>query len=162
MAEYTIVLRNETNQEGGETKSTASNQQNGKEKKRETNQDKPVWKKHGDKIVASVNLAKKYIGLSLSNSINTVSLRTGQNELQERQQFVFENVMYGIDLMQGIVTGLVLSGGNPIGAVLGAVESVASTAIQISQKQRVIELNRAVENVSVGMANIRAGTSGNR
>lgn len=63
---------------------------------------------------AGISLAK----YTISNAVETIGLRTGDTYRQQEVQF-------GLNLLSGIggsaVSGFVVSGGNPIGALVGAV-----------------------------------------
>ena len=53
-------------------------------------------------------------------------------------------------------------GGAAIGATVGAPLSAVNYAVRIGQRADEISTNRAIETLSIGMANIRAGALGSR
>ena len=158
MAAYSLEITLSGGTTGKKKQATAENEQSAKEQKAA----EKARKKAVATGVAAVGIAKKYATIVVSNQVNTVALRTGQNEEQARQQFTLDIASQAANIGISLAAGAMMG---PVGlgmAAIGVVTSLVDTGIQIAQKQRVIDLNRAVENVVVGMANIRAGTDGNR
>lgn len=96
----------------------------------------------------------------ISNSINQVNMRTGAAEYEQRLDAAYsagkQIIGAGAALAIGATTGTL-----PIVA-LGMVASTISKAISISQKATILNLGQSLEDISIEMQNVRAGTSGRR
>lgn len=115
--------------------------------------------------------AKRMVALSaavpiadtiISNKINTISLRTGAVEYEQRQNATYSAVKQAVGAGIGLAMGAMI---NPAGlavAAIGVVTSGIVKLINIEQKQRVIDMQANVEGISIGMAINRAGTGGRR
>ena len=90
---------------------------------------------------------------------NRVELRTGHSTYQERISW-----SYGV-AKRALSTGALLIGGiatnNPL-AISGAVISTIFQEVEVAQAAQDIRISRAVESVGIDMANIRAGSYGDR
>lgn len=108
-------------------------------------------------IVSFDNYVKPFVDQVVTQHITTVSLRTGAEELEERLSFAqsIGQRIYGLG--KSVVVGALI--GNIPGAIIGAVMNIATTAIEYSNKQRQIELQRNVEHVGLRYLNARAGGS---
>jgi hypothetical protein len=173
--EYRIIITNETTEEksspiaptdqgaepatdtsgkgvggGGESKETTPSEDNKKAKG----------------FVAFKKIVAPFVKNAMQYQISTVSLRTGNNELQSRLQASYNIGNQVASFAESTIIGGLVSG-NPIGAVMGAVMSVLNTTISIAQKLEVFNIQRSMENTSIALMNIRAGgnvatTSGRR
>ncbi len=96
----------------------------------------------------------------ISNSISQVSLETGATEYEQRLQTVYSGLQQvgrqGMQLLAGAV-----SGNLPVAAV-GVVWSSVNQGIGLLQRIQQYNTRNTLENVSIGMQNIRAGTTGRR
>ena len=96
----------------------------------------------------------------ISNSISQVSLETGATEYEQRLQTVYSGLQQigrqGMQLLAGAV-----SGNLPVAAI-GVVWSSVNQGIGVLQRIQQYNSQNALENVSIGMQNIRAGTTGRR
>lgn len=99
----------------------------------------------------------------ISFEISQVSLRTGANEYEQRL-----NVKYSIG-RQIMGAGAALAGaamvGGPAGVAVAAIGIAANginKLVGIAQNQERLNEQRSLENVSIGMQIVRAGTSGRR
>lgn len=96
----------------------------------------------------------------ISYEISQVELRTGAREYEQRLRFGYEvgnkvlNV--GIATVAGAMTG------GAIGAVVGFLGSTFYTALGYMQNANTLRTQQNLEDISIGMANIRAGVSGRR
>lgn len=104
-------------------------------------------------------IAESYIAYRIS----TVNLRTGASEFQQKLQFAYNE---GSQLAGSI--GAVFMGGI-IGGIPGAVTAAAGVGLTYlmkligwAQNYNTIRTQENLEDVSIGMANIRAGVSGRR
>lgn len=96
----------------------------------------------------------------ITYEINQVELRTGAREMEQRMQTVYN---FGKKALNTTVAlGIGLATGNFPLVAIGAVTSVFNSAISIAQKQRTIDTQQTVENVSINMQNERAGGQGRR
>ena len=108
---------------------------------------------------AAVGLALKYANTVATTYINRVELRTGRSTYQEQLNYTKQTTMRGLGIGVAILGGVVT--GNPLLA-LGGVVSAFDWALDIGISQGNLNIARAVNNVSIGMANIRAGAGGDR
>lgn len=95
----------------------------------------------------------------LSHRISLVSLETGAKEQQERLSFVHNIGKRVGSAALSMGAGLLLTGGNPIGAVVGLATNVAFAAMDYAQKAETINVERGLENVGLRFMNQRAGGS---
>lgn len=72
------------------------------------------------------------------------------------QTNITRSVNAGLGLVMGIVTGTPVLA---IGAIAG---SAISAGVEYVQRSNQLQLERSVENVSIGMADIRSGVGGGR
>ena len=155
MAEYVITIKDESSGDGatspGVAPAVTAPQSNNKTAKSEMSAIKPM---------AALGIARALVTKVVSHQVNTIALRTGQEELQQRNQFRWDVAQRGFSLLSGVAMGMATGG--PVGAVIGAGVSVMMTAVDISQKANEISLNRTAENISIDMANIRAGSMNDR
>lgn len=95
-----------------------------------------------------------------SIAISEVSMSTGANEYEQRLDAAYsaskQIIGAGAALAMGAVTGTL-----PVVA-LGMVMSSINKAISISQKATQLNMAHSLEDISINMQNIRAGTSGRR
>lgn len=95
--------------------------------------------------------------------ISTISLRTGATEYEERASARYSAISQAVGAGMALVAGGVTAG--PAGVVVAAM-GIAANAIQkvvgIAQRSNTLALEESVENVSIGMQNVRAGTVGRR
>lgn len=124
---------------------------------------KPNWSKSADaaksaakKIVSTATVASVADTL-ISYQINTVSLRTGAREYEQRLQFGYSTFK---QISTSIIGGAMVGG--PVGAAAGLFLGVGLQAINWVQNGATIQLNRQLENISLGMASERAGYNNSR
>ena len=96
----------------------------------------------------------------VSTAISEVSMRTGANEYEQRLDA-------GISAGESIIgAGSALAIGAATGTLpvvaLGMVMSSINKALSISQKATQLNMAHSLEDISINMQNIRAGTSGRR
>ncbi|MBR3680621.1 MAG: hypothetical protein IKL79_01295 [Clostridia bacterium] len=108
---------------------------------------------------AAVGLALKYVNLFATTEINRVELRTGRATYQAELNYKKSAAMRGLAI-GGSFVGAAITG-NPLLAVAGVVSAV-DWGLEIGIAQENLNIERAVSNVSIGMANIRAGAGGDR
>lgn len=111
------------------------------------------------KKMAPVGYALKFANQVISSEINRVELRTGNALLQEKISYAYGTTGRVLAIGGAIIGGLAT--GNYLVAAGGLVSAI-SWGVDIAQEQTNINLSRRVENIGIGMANIRAGAGGNR
>ncbi len=91
---------------------------------------------------------------AISHQIGTISLRTGENERQQRVQFAYDMVGQAVGAGMTIAAGAMAGG--PIGAAVAAVGVVIDALVKIEQKNTEINLATALDNIGVNARNNRA------
>jgi hypothetical protein len=163
MATYEIIIKGDGTAEGGDTKkrSVSPNAKSPSVEKKAAN---------GRQIitgVAAYTFAKNLTSGIISHEIRMVGLRTGQVERQQMRQFNYQVGQQVFSFGESIAMGAIMgSAGGPGGALAGAAiaatMSAVNYAVGIGQRHDEINTNRAIESLSIGMANIRAGALGSR
>nr|DAR84809.1 MAG TPA: hypothetical protein [Caudoviricetes sp.] len=108
-----------------------------------------------------------FVKQAISYGISTVSVRTGRTEHQQRLQLAYDVIGKVSGMAENIWLGFALSGGNPVGALVGAAVSTLNTIVGYAQSSNTLDINRNAENISIGLMNVRAAgnvaaTSGSR
>ena len=104
-------------------------------------------------------IADSYISFEVSN----VNLKTGASEFQQRLQFVYNEGSQAASSVGAVAMGFIMGG--PAGAGIAAAGVGLSYLMKFigwQQNSVRLDLEQNLENVSIGMANIRAGTAGRR
>lgn len=111
------------------------------------------------KVVAVTGLAATADKL-VSYPISHVSLATGASEYQQRLESVYSIAKQAggaaLSIAMGAATGTL-----PI-VLIGLAVSGTQKLIDIAQKEQELNTQRVLESISIGMATVRAGTSGRR
>lgn len=99
----------------------------------------------------------------INYEISQISLETGATEYEERLSYSYnvasQVVGAGASLALGAATG------GPAGfalAAIGVVTNGIQKLVGIAQKQRQLNTEQSLENISIGMATVRAGVTGRR
>lgn len=108
---------------------------------------------------AAVSLALKYAHTAITTEINRIDLRTGRTTYQQQQQWAYSTALKGLSIVGAIVGGIATQ--NYL-AVVGGVVSAVDMGVDYAIEQKNINIERRVENIGIGMANIRAGAGGDR
>jgi hypothetical protein len=103
---------------------------------------------------------KSFAVQEINYQVSTVELRTGSKDLQEKANFANQIIQKGIGIFEATAVGAVV-GGLP-GALAGLALSTAHTAINYAQRQNTLNLQESLENRSIEMMRIRAGSLGSR
>lgn len=129
----------------------------------EGSSEKSYWAKSADSAksaaqrIVSTGTAIAVADKLISYEISSVSLRTGATEYEQKLQFGYSTFKStALPLIMGAVTG-----GLP-GAVIGGLFSLAMQGITWAQNAQTISYNKQLENISIGMASVRAGVTGSR
>lgn len=158
MAEYTIVIKNET------SSNTSPIAKNSGSAGSVTKPEKTSISKEGAKAFGKTMVAygtvKSFALQSVNHEVSLVQLRTGSNELQGRANFTNSVVQKVVGIGESMVAGAMI-GGIP-GAIVGLALSTAHTLIGYAQNQDRINTEKTVESVGLQMNILRAGASGSR
>lgn len=100
--------------------------------------------------------ADKLIGYEVSQ----VELRTGAREYEQKLQFGYSMAKKGVGIGAAVVGGIAT--GNLPAVAIGLVAAGINSVIKISQNANTLRTQESLENISIGMANVRAGTAGRR
>ena len=99
----------------------------------------------------------------INYKISTISLRTGATEYEQRASAIHSVISQTVGAGAALIGAGIAAG--PAGVAVAAIGLIASginKAIEISQKEDKLRLQESVENVSIGMQNVRAGVAGRR
>ena len=92
---------------------------------------------------------------AISHQIGTISLRTGENERQQKVQFAYDMAEQAVGAGMAIAAGA--TAGGPIGAAVAAVGVAINYAIQYAIRSNEIDLKSQKESIEIGLMNKRAG-----
>lgn len=151
---YTFILKNATgggldSPISGDTQSTTTNSA-----KTEGFLTKSQAKAFGAGMVV-YHQVKSFATQIASHEVSIISLKTGQNELQQRAQFNYDVGMKVLNAGESILVGAAV-GGLP-GAVAGLALSLTHTIVDITQKAQDLNLRKDLEAVQIRASLIRAG-----
>lgn len=96
----------------------------------------------------------------VSGTINQVELSTGASEYQQRLQANFSVAQQLISAGETIVAGAMTGG--IYGAIAGMIVSGVQTGINFAQRASQLRKQESLEDISIGMKNIRVGVAGRR
>lgn len=108
---------------------------------------------------APVGYALKMADNVISNEINRVELRTGNAILQQKIEHTKSVATRMVATVGMLAVGVATM--NPV-LILGAATSVIDDVVSSYQRRETMNIERSLESVSIGMANIRAGANGSR
>lgn len=115
------------------------------------------------KSMVSFTAIKSTADQLINYRISTINLRTGATEYEQRTSATFSAISQGVGAGMALIAGGIAAG--PAGVVVAAM-GIAANAIQkaigIQQRHNTLALEEGIENVSIGMQNVRAGTIGRR
>lgn len=158
MAQYEILIKNGTN--GAEDGNPIANDKS-KGKKPKAEEEKSG--KISAESVAGYMAFKRVVAAPLKRAINyqisTVALRTGSMERQQRIQFVTDTAGQVASTVESGILAFAATGGNPAGALLGALIDVVGKVMTAYQKINTLNLNQRYEQISIGLQNARYGGS---
>lgn len=106
-------------------------------------------------LVSFNNFVKPFAQPIADGYIQTISLRTGAQEAQERIQFAYQIGEQAVGIGTSIITGLIV--GNLPGALIGAGVGILTTALNYANKAERVGLERSLESISLRGMNVRAG-----
>lgn len=163
MATYEYIIRNESGGESGGSPVAKVSARSGIHKPK-SGMEKA---QNVVKTLSRVYVVREAVAIAKSEYMykaNTVELRTGSKDLQQRVDFQTQLGSMGLSILGSAVAGFAVGGF--AGAATAAGLSVLSQAISFtqstSQAQRTIDLKQQVENQSIRMQMLRAGSRGSR
>lgn len=109
--------------------------------------------------IAPIAYALKLADSVVTTNINRVSLRTGHTTYQERTSWAYSTAKKALTTGAMLVGGIVTA--NPA-IIAGAAISVANQGLELYRAQENLQIAESVEDVGIGLANIRAGSLGDR
>lgn len=112
------------------------------------------------KGLVSFSAVRAFAGNLISYEISQVELRTGAREYEQKLRFGYEMANKGLNVVTATAAGFAMGGA--FGAVAGLIGSLGYTVLGYVQNANTIRTQENLEDVSIGMANIRAGVSGRR
>lgn len=109
---------------------------------------------------AMVGYAKDALATYYNYRVNTTNIRYGSQALEDRYRMWQTNITRSVNAGLGLVMGIVT--GTPVLAIGAIAGSAISAGVEYVQRSNQLQLERSVENVSIGMADIRSGVGGGR
>lgn len=155
---YRVEFYNMTNEDTEDKKAVATNNQNAGEEQATESVEKSL--KKPTKALAAISYARSIADRAITSQISTVTLRTGYEEKQQREQFYFGIGKKVVDTGMAIGIGAMF-GGLP-GAVIGLGVSLTNELFNMAIKQNEINMAREQENISIFFNQIRMGTGRSR
>lgn len=104
---------------------------------------------------AMVGYAKEALATYYNYRVNTTNIRYGSQALEDRYRMWQNNITRSVNAGIGLVAGIVT--GSPVLAIGAVAGSAISAGVEYIQRSNQLQLERSVENVSIGLANIRSG-----
>ncbi len=96
----------------------------------------------------------------ISNKISRVSLQTGATEYEQRLQTTYSITKQVVDT--GVSLGIGIATGTWPLVLAGVLVSGVGKAIDIAEKRNMLRTEKNLEDISISMQRIRAGTTGSR
>lgn len=123
------------------------------------------WNNVTNRLTQMVSFAavKSTADKIINFEISQVALETGANEYEQRLSYSYNVASQVVGAGASLAIGAAMGG--PAGFALAAVGIVTSGVqklVSIAQKQRQLNTERSLENISIGMATVRAGVTGRR
>ncbi len=114
------------------------------------------------KSLVSFAVIKSTADSLISNKINQVSLDSGATEYEQRLATVHSVASQVVGAGAALATG---AAAGPVGftmAAIGVVSSGISKLVNIKLREETLQKQQWIEDISIGMQTIRAGTTGRR
>jgi hypothetical protein len=177
MAERQFIIRIVNDTEGGAGQSVGGagglgNKAGGSSKKTSNDGGAVVDKieKRLAKMVAPAALirgSKSIVDQVVQHNNSLIEIRTGSKEQQQRTSFIYNTTSGFVGGgLSGAMTGLVLTGGNPAGAAIGAlvgiVQQGATMGINYLKQADILREQRNLETMQQNLAAQRVTISGSR
>lgn len=150
MATYQIIIKLPGQ---GEQQSVVSGQ------KKTTSSNTPKQTSKAEKTmmgIVSYSTISHFVDNLVTYDISQVELTTGAKEYEQKLQFHYGVAKKGLGIIVAGITG------GLTGAGIAALGTAIYSAISYGQSMMAIERKQHLEDISIGMASIRAGISGRR
>ena len=157
MANYTIEIKADNIVEDGTTPIAGTNKESDTTKSGLLSKEQA---KAFSKGLVAYHGVKSFATQVHNHYVSMVELRTGSKELQQRASFYNDIAQKGIGILESVVAGALVGGLG--GAVVGLAVSTTHTLVGLAQAQDRINTQQALENETIFMNTIRAGTRGSR
>lgn len=112
------------------------------------------------KSMVSYASVRAFANNIISYEISQVNLSTGAYEYEQRLRTGYQFFKQGLNVITATVMGAKMGGA--VGAVVGFLGSTVYTALGYAQNANTLRRQENLEDISIGMANLRAGVSGRR
>lgn len=115
------------------------------------------------KTVVAYTGAKRIAEAYITHQINTVSLRTGATEYEQKLQFAKSEASQAVGSVAAIAMGAAVGG--PAGAAVAAIGVGINYMMKFigwSQNADKIQMQKDLESISLQMQRVRMGTGGSR
>lgn len=138
----------------------------GTKNENKTSEAKSYYDKTADSAAKAIKGMVSYASIKsfadniVSYEISQVNLRTGAAEYEQKLEFAHSAINRGINSL--VTIGIGFATGNAPLAIFGVATSLFNTIIGYAQKENTLRTQENLENISIGMASIRAGVSGRR
>lgn len=154
MAQYEIIIKNQTKEKGGAAGVAETPSGNGRDKKKNADA-KPIISG-----AALYSAAKRMTWQAVAHNTEMISIRTAQSERQQMRQFQTGVTERMLSALEAVAVGA--AAGGLAGAVAGLGLSFASSVQSYAYQLDALSASKAAEDVSRGMALTRAGTLDSR
>lgn len=154
MAEYVIRIINDTQKE---QKRAIANSSGGGEDNSPKQDNDSTSKKIAKTYVAYKKYIAPFVSSAISHQIGVVALSTGRVEEQQKLQFAYSVGTRVFNIVEDVALGAALGGAG--GAVVGGVMSGLKMAVSFVNRVDTISRERTLENITLGLQNVRAGGS---
>lgn len=123
----------------------------------------PATAKRVAKSLVSFAVIKSTADNLISHKISQISLETGATEYEQRLATVHSIASQAVGAGAALAFGAAAGGAAGLAiAAIGVVYSGISKLINIKQKSETLQKQQWLEDISIGMQNVRAGTTGRR
>lgn len=163
MATYEYIIRNDSGDSArSPVAKVSANKGNAKPSEEQGLSAKQVYNKFRNAYVVKETVS--ILRSEINYKANTVELRTGAKDLQQKVDFTMGIAEKGLSVIGAAVGGFFVGGaaGAAGAAAVTLLSQIIGTVQSISQAQRTIDLKQAIEDETIRMNALRAGTRGSR
>lgn len=147
---HQIIIKNETKSGGNSPLAGSSDKSESKYTAGQTGAQNVI-----KAVVAYDKFVAPFVEQAIQTKVNTIELRTGSAELQQRVQFGLSVAKSTGGILSSLLTGYAI--GKLPGAVIGATIGIATTVMNYSNKAKVIGYQKNLESITLRGMNVRAG-----
>ena len=115
------------------------------------------------KTMVSFSAIKSTADSLVNYEISQVALETGATQYEQRLSFTYNAVSQAVGAGAALIGGALMGG--PAGfvvAAIGVVSSGVQKLVNYAQQTKTLQTQQTLENISIGMATVRAGVTGRR